>query len=140
MWICGCNGFDHALCRNPRRALEMLERARRLSPRDPTMFLWLPGGAIAHFLAGRMEQAIQWTEDALRLNPRHMISLFLRTAAEVAAGQTDAGRRTVERMRAVNPTATVPGATVKGRSGSFAMVRHPSANDRYWRSVRPEST
>jgi tetratricopeptide (TPR) repeat protein len=107
VWICGCNGFDHALCRNPRRALEMLERARRLSPRDPTMFLWLPGGAIAHFLAGRMEQAIQWTEDALRLNPRHMISLFLRTAAEVAAGQTDAGRRTVERMRAVNPAVTV---------------------------------
>jgi hypothetical protein len=78
-------------------------RARRLSPGDPTMFLWLPGGAIVHFLAGRTEQAIQWTEDALRLNPRHLISLFLRAAAEVAAGQTDAGRRTVERMCAVNP-------------------------------------
>jgi hypothetical protein len=45
----------------------MLERARRLSPGDPTMFLLLPGGAIVHFLAGRTEQAIQWTEDALRL-------------------------------------------------------------------------
>jgi adenylate cyclase len=69
VWICGCNGFGHALCRNPQRALDVLERARRLSPRDPTMFLWLPGGAIVHFLAGRTEQAIQWTEDALRPIP-----------------------------------------------------------------------
>ncbi len=99
VWICGCNGFGHALCRNPHRTLDMLQRARRLSPRDPTMFLWLPGGAIVHFLAGRTDQAIQWTEDALQLNPRHVISLFLRAAAEVAAGQTDAARRTVERMR-----------------------------------------
>jgi TolB-like protein len=38
VWICGCNGFGHAVCRNPQRTLGMLERARRLSPRDPTMF------------------------------------------------------------------------------------------------------
>lgn len=67
------------------------------------MFLWLPGGAIAHLLAGRPEQAIQWTDDALRLNPRHLISLLLRAAAEMAGGQDDAGRRSVERMRAINP-------------------------------------
>lgn len=103
VWICGCNGFGNALCRNPQRTLTMLDRARRLSPRDSSMFLWLPGGAIAHFLAGRWEQTIQWTEDALRLNPRHLISLFLRAAAEMAAGQDNAGRRSVERMRAINP-------------------------------------
>jgi TolB-like protein len=107
VWICGCNAFGHALCRNPQRALEMLERAQRLSPRDPTMFLWLPGGAIAHFLADRIEQAIQWSENALRLNPRHLISLFLRAAAEVAAGRNDAGRRSVERMQAVNPALNI---------------------------------
>ncbi|HEY2526406.1 MAG TPA: hypothetical protein VGJ20_00430, partial [Xanthobacteraceae bacterium] len=37
----------------------------------------------------------------------HVISLFLRAAAEVAAGQGDAGRRTVERMRAVNPALNI---------------------------------
>ncbi|MGA8815715.1 MAG: winged helix-turn-helix domain-containing tetratricopeptide repeat protein [Xanthobacteraceae bacterium] len=103
VWICGCNGFGHALCRNPQRALTMLDRARRLSPRDSSMFLWLPGGAIAHLTGGRPEQAIQWTEDALRLNPRHLISLFLRAAAEMTAGRDSAGRRSVERMRAINP-------------------------------------
>jgi TolB-like protein len=107
VWICGCNGFGHALCHNTERALEMLERARRLSPRDPGMFLWLPGGAIVHFLARRPEKAIQWTEDALRLNPRHLISLFLRAAAEVAAGQSVTGRQYVERMRAINPALDV---------------------------------
>jgi TolB-like protein len=90
VWICGANGFAHCLCREPERALEMFERARRLSPRDSSMFLWLPGGAIAHLLAGRPEQAIQWADDALRLNPRHLISLLLRAAAEMAGGQADA--------------------------------------------------
>ncbi len=103
VWICGCNGFGNALCRNPQRTLDMLERARRLSPRDSGMFLWLPGGAIVHFLAGRPEDSIRWSEDALRLNPRHLISLFLRAAAEVAAGRDMAARRFVERMRAINP-------------------------------------
>ena len=103
VWICGCNAFGHALCRNPDRTLAMLDRARRLSPSDPCMFLWLPAGAIVHLLAERPEQAIKWTDDALRLNPRHLMSLFLRAAAEMTAGQSAAARRTVERMRAINP-------------------------------------
>ena len=103
VWICGCNGFGHAVCHNPERALEMLGRARRLSPRDPSMFLWLPGGAIVHFLLGQPEKAIQWTEAALRLNPRHLISLFLRAASEVAAGNLTAGQQYVDRMRLINP-------------------------------------
>ena len=103
VWICGCNAFGHALCRNPRRTLELLERARRLSPRDPSMFLWLPGGAIAHLLADRPEEAIRWTEDALRLNPRHLISLLLRVAAEMAAGHDTLAHQYVQRMRDINP-------------------------------------
>ena len=107
VWICGCNAFGHALCRNPRRTLEMLERARRLSPRDPSMFLWLPAGAIAHLLADRPEEAIPWTEDALRLNPRHLISLFLRVAAEMAAGHDTLAHQYVQRMRGINPALDV---------------------------------
>ena len=103
VWICGANGFAHCLCRQPERALEMVERARRLSPHDSSMFLWLPGGAIAHLLAGRPEQAIRWTEDALALNPRHLISLLLRAAAEVAVKREAAAHQFVERMRAINP-------------------------------------
>ena len=103
VWICGGNGFGNALCRKPDRALDMLKRARRLSPHDPSMFLWLPGGAIAHFLAGRPQEAIRWTEDALQLNPRHLISLLLRAAAETAGGREAVARQYVERMRAINP-------------------------------------
>jgi tetratricopeptide (TPR) repeat protein len=103
VWICGSTGFAYALYHQPDRALDMLERVRRLSPRDPTMFLWLPGGAIAHLLAGRPQQAIRWTDDALRLNERHLISLLLRTAAEVEAGREAASRQYVERMIAINP-------------------------------------
>ena len=67
------------------------------------MFLWLPGGAIAHFLAGRPQEAIRWTNDALRLNPRHLISLLLRAAAEAAAGQDAVAGEYVKRMCTINP-------------------------------------
>jgi hypothetical protein len=98
-----CNAFAHALCRNPDRTLAMLDRARRLSPRDSCMFLWLPAGAIVDLIADRPDQTIRWTDDALRLNARHLMSLFLRAAAEMSGGRSDAGRRTVERMRVINP-------------------------------------
>ncbi len=107
VWICGANGFGNALCRNGPRTLEMLERARRLSPRDPGMFLWLPGGAMVHLLENRNNEAIRWTEDALRLNPRHLISLFLRVAAEMGEGNTPAAHQHVERIRGVSPTLDV---------------------------------
>ena len=102
LWLQWVSDMPCAAARNVHST--MLDRARRLSPRDSSMFLWLPGGAIAHFLAGRPEQAIQWTEDALRLNSRHLISLFLCAAAQMAAGQDNAAHRSVERMRAINPS------------------------------------
>ena len=76
--------------------------SEQISPRDPSMFLWLPGGAIVHFLGDRPEEAIRWTEDALRLNSRHLISLILRVAAEMVAGRPIVARQFVERMRAIN--------------------------------------
>lgn len=103
VWICGCNAFGNAVCRRPDRALELLERARRLSPYDPSMFLWLPAGAIAHLCAGRPEQSIWWTEEALKLNPRHLISLFLRTAAEIKMERPEVARQFAERIHNINP-------------------------------------
>jgi hypothetical protein len=85
----------------------MLERAQRLSPRDPGMFLWLPGGAIVHLLEKRNDEATRWTEDVLRLYPRHLISLLLRAAADMGAGNTSAARQHVERIRGISPTLDV---------------------------------
>ena len=68
----------------------------------PACFSGFPA-AIAHFWTGRPQEAIRWTEDALQLNKRHLISLLLRAAAEAAAGRDAVARRYVERMRAINP-------------------------------------
>lgn len=103
VWVCGACAFGQALNRNADRAIALVERARRLSPIDPSMFLWLPAGAIAHLLAGRPKEAIRWSEDALRLNPRHLISLLFLAAAEIAAGEKGEARRVVDRMLGINP-------------------------------------
>jgi adenylate cyclase len=65
----------------PNQAIEAIERAIRLSPLDP----W--GGraftsplAMAHFAAGRYEEAIQWADRALAAQPDYRPALRIKAA------------------------------------------------------------
>ena len=50
----------------PEVAIEHLAHAMRLSPLDPTLFNMQAGMGIAHFLAGRFDDASSWAEKASR--------------------------------------------------------------------------
>jgi tetratricopeptide (TPR) repeat protein len=65
-------GLIHALRNQSEPAIEALERALRLSPFDPLGFNSAGNIAIAHVLAGRFEQAIQWADRALHDQPRYI--------------------------------------------------------------------
>jgi adenylate cyclase len=51
----------------PDEALRVMEKAIRLSPRDPQMHLYLHQVAVAHFMAGRWADAAARDEECLRL-------------------------------------------------------------------------
>jgi adenylate cyclase len=63
-------GNIHALRNQPEAAIEALEQARRLSPYDPYASLCAVSIAIAHLVARRFEQAIEWADRALNEQPR----------------------------------------------------------------------
>ena len=47
----------------------MLEKAIRLSPRDPYLYLWYARLGTVHLFEGHLDEAILWLEKARRANP-----------------------------------------------------------------------
>lgn len=47
----------------------------RLSPSDPRGFIWSPGKAASHLLAGRYRAALAASIEALSMNPEHPVAL-----------------------------------------------------------------
>jgi TolB-like protein/Flp pilus assembly protein TadD len=87
----------------------MIERARRLSPRDPRG--WLTSGAMA--LAAMADkdypEAIDWAEKALSQNRRFAVALRVLTVALVKLGQNDRAAKVAGELRDVEPDLTISG-------------------------------
>jgi tetratricopeptide (TPR) repeat protein len=54
-------------------AIPLVERAIRLSPRDPQLGIWYETIGLAHLLQSRTSQAITWLEKARNYAPAHSI-------------------------------------------------------------------
>jgi tetratricopeptide (TPR) repeat protein len=81
-------GSIHALRNEPEAAIEAIERARRFSPFDPTLF-YAANIAIAQLTARRFEQAIEWADRALHDKPRMVVAMRVEVAANaISAGST----------------------------------------------------
>ncbi|MEI9899667.1 MAG: tetratricopeptide repeat protein [Hyphomicrobium sp.] len=65
-WAWMRRGFGLVYLGRPEEALESLDRAARLSPLDPFAFNFYIGMGLAHFAAGRPQDAIAFTRRALR--------------------------------------------------------------------------
>jgi TolB-like protein/cytochrome c-type biogenesis protein CcmH/NrfG len=64
-----CLGLALAYGANGKEAVSHLERAMRLSPRDPFFSVFYGGRAFAHFMAGDYAAGLDWGHRAVRQNP-----------------------------------------------------------------------
>ena len=71
------------------QAIEYGERAVRLSPHDPTVYLQLTALGIAHLAAGRFEEAAAVCNKASQSNPRFSFPVVLQTAALFCLGRSN---------------------------------------------------
>lgn len=76
-------GFVRTWLGEPDLGIHHLQRAMQLSPVDTLMFSMQTAMALAHFLAGRDEEALGWAEKALQRNP--VVTPAIRVAAASAA-------------------------------------------------------
>ena len=89
-------------------AIANQEIAIRSNPRDPSIFFRFTGIALAHYLAERYEQAIEWAERAIHLMPQWFYGHFLLAASHLDAGRHAQALAAIFRCREVLPGAALP--------------------------------
>lgn len=100
-------------------ALQRVQHALRLSPRDPQTFAFLTTRGTAALVSQRYDEAVAWLSQARRLRPGYMAALRLLVAACVLAGErAEAGELAAELM------AADPGFRV-GSFGSWYPLQQP---------------
>ena len=88
-------------------ALGHFERAQRLSPSDPGLFLFLTGQAMAHLLSGRYVQAAELALKSAAIYPSWDTSYWVLATANAELGRVDAAREAVGRLLSLSPGATI---------------------------------
>ena len=90
-------------------AIEAIERARRLSPFDRHASGYDVNIAVAHLVARRFEQAIEWVDRALHEQPRTVVGMRAKVVALAHLGRLDEARAELSRLLAVYPKLTIAG-------------------------------
>jgi TolB-like protein/tetratricopeptide (TPR) repeat protein len=108
-------GLTEAFLANPVRALELLGRAERLSPRDPKAWYIDAVTAMAHFVGGQFEQAAMRAKKASAQNAHFTFSLRILAASLVKLGRFDDATRVMREMLTLEPDLTVTKLRSRGR-------------------------
>lgn len=89
-----------------KEAMEHGELAIRLSPLDPEMALFLGVLAVASYTAGRYDQTVEFTTQALRLRPGFQGAQRLRCASLAQTGRLEEARSFFKAVRCEQPQLT----------------------------------
>ncbi len=110
-WTLNSSGWTKAFLGDTDTAIKYLTEAIRLSPLDPHIFRAHGGLALAHFLAGRYDEAIKWAEVSLRERPNFIAAMRELAAANALAGRLAEAQKAMARLRQIDPAVRV--STVK---------------------------
>jgi TolB-like protein/Tfp pilus assembly protein PilF len=94
---------------NPEKAFQLLQRAQRLSPRDPRGWTIAGGMAYAEYQRGNFIESVAWAERALTENPRFAGALWFLAASLGRLGQTQKAAAIVAEVLKIEPTLTISG-------------------------------
>jgi TolB-like protein len=98
-------------------AIEHLARAMRLSPLDPLMFLMQGVTALAHFIAGRYDQATEWAAKAVLEQPNFLGAIRNVAASSALSGRLGEAKKALARVRRLDPELRI--SNLKDRVGPY---------------------
>jgi tetratricopeptide (TPR) repeat protein len=117
------SGFLRAIFGNLDIAIEHLARAMRLSPLDPLMFFMHHLSALAHYFAGRYDEAWPLAERACREQPHFIGSVRVAAASYALAGRPHDARRCITRVLQLDPELRI--SNLKDRIGPIRPEAFP---------------
>jgi adenylate cyclase len=117
---CAMCGLLSAINGRPDDGIILIERAMRLSPRDPQTYLLYSWLGFCHFFAGRFDDAIQWCERSSQAKPRYCESWVTMAAAFGELGRFDEAARALRKAHELIPRL------------SLAVYRRPRAEGTLW--------
>jgi len=100
-------GWMEAELGNAGKALELLHRAQRLSPRDPRGWFMASGMALAHIVDGQFEDAAACARVAVDQNPRSTIALRFLAGSLARLGQKEKAANALRDMGRIEPHLTL---------------------------------
>ena len=90
-----------------RTAIDHLERALRLSPRDSRSYAIFQALAGAHLVQSDLEPAVHWAQRAVRHNPNYLPGWVTLATAAALSGRQDEAREAARRILVLDPAYTV---------------------------------
>jgi tetratricopeptide (TPR) repeat protein len=87
-------------------AIEAINAAVRLSPRDSTMFLWLPTLAASYYMLREYEKSLEIADRAIRLNPKYPMGHRGRVSCLAQMGHLEEAREALKTFVALSPGMT----------------------------------
>jgi adenylate cyclase len=100
-------GWIEASRGDPDKALELFERAQRLSPRDPRGWVVTGGVGYCHYQRREYKEAVAWTQKALVENPRSAPALWFLAAAWGQLGDKEKAAAAMAEVLKLEPTLTL---------------------------------
>jgi TolB-like protein/Tfp pilus assembly protein PilF len=100
------SGVLRAFVGETENAIDHLERSRRLNPLAKTPLLHY-GLALAHFVAGNYDEALNWTTQGLTHWPASVPTMRYRAAALGLLGRIEEAHQAVQRLLALVPSLTM---------------------------------
>ena len=117
-------------------AISQLQRATRLSPVDVRPWRTEFDYTMTHFVAGRYDLALEWSEKALRSMPGHLAALRYKIASLGLLGRIEEGQLAVREILAVTPELTVKRARAHIEIGMNNVYKTPGFADAMCRGLR----
>jgi TolB-like protein len=91
----------------PKKALDFLVRAERLSPRDPRGWYITWVMSLAYFMEGLFADAVSAAKKSLNQNPRSTLALRLLAASLAKQGELKLAAEVMRQMREIEPQLTL---------------------------------
>ena len=102
-------GWVEAFSGDPEAGRRLIERARRLSPRDPNAWVMSTGMAIACIAEENFSDAINWAEKALLQNQRFAVALRVLAVGLAKMGRVHEAKQVVQDLLTIEPRLTISG-------------------------------